>query len=148
MLTEHSVCRQFSGPVAIRLPSTRPAAVQPQKCCVVHSGPADELNKLAAIAQKVAAERPDLLTPQHGIFPVERHLQSYSDVITGAGYGSCAAAVSLQGQVRFHLHPFPRRYDDQQLRLERLNRGEWGDSDPRAATAAVSGALWGQVENW
>lgn len=122
---------------------------QSPACCVIHSGPVGEVNLLMNKAYQVMAERgigglPELFTPGRGVYPVERNLLRFSDVVAGAGYGACSAAATLHGRVRFHLHPFRRRFDDQALRLRRLQEGSWGmTADGDAGT--VADLLWAEV---
>lgn len=115
-------------------------------CCIIHSGPGDEINVLKNLAERVMTDKgipgpPEVFTPSRNIFPVERYPWAFSDIVTGAGYASCAAAVLLHGRVQYHLHPFKRRFDDQHLRLARLKNGAWIDGGPgtHAQTAAL---LW------
>lgn len=122
-----------------------------QRCCVFHSGDAAEREILAQRAQVVMAELgmqglPDVIVPERGRFPVERHLAGYSDVVAGAGYAACAMAVLGKGALRFHLTPFPRRYDDQALRLQRLHAGLWGSAGGDA-TGEAAAAIWTEVED-
>jgi hypothetical protein len=135
------------GPVSLAgafPPSSR------RRCCLFHTGDGAELKILAHRAQGVMAElglsgAPEVIVPENGLFPVERHLAGYSDVVAGAGYGACAMALLGRGTVRFHLTPFPRRYDDQALRLQRLRDGMWG-SMAGDATGEAAGAVWGAVQ--
>lgn len=133
----------LAGPMEGTVHDGRPA------CCVVHSGSSSELSRLEVIAKDIMAQRgiagiPEVFTPEKGIFPLECHLSSFSDVVTGAGYASCAAAAVLNGRIRYHLHPFPRRFDDQALRLRRLKDGSWGN-DPSGDVSTVAEILWGSV---
>ncbi len=131
----------------------RPREISPSSgktaCCIVHSGPKDEIDQLTGLARRVMAEKripglPRVLTPDDGIFPAERHLSGFSDIVTGAGYASCASAALLKGKIRYHLHPFHRRFDDQSLRLERLKSGFWMDDKPGSSSEAA-GILWDLV---
>jgi len=114
--------------------------------CVAHSGPAEETRLLVEKAKAIMAGRgieglPEVFIPERGLFPLEHHLSHFSDVVAGAGYAACAAAAVLKGLRRYHLHPFPRRFDDQALRLRRLLGGD-GQDHPAAGTATVAGILW------
>jgi hypothetical protein len=116
-------------------------------CCVVHSGPQSEIGRLLDLARRITAEKgirgaPEIFRPEDGIFPMEHHLARFSDIVTGAGYAGCAASVVLQGRVRYHLHPFPRRFDDQALRLKRLQSSQWSYGGDASAAAAL---LWNEV---
>lgn len=135
-------------PVSLARPVDGTADIRPA-CCIVHSGSPEEMDRLMLEARRIMAERemegaPEIFTPDRGLFPVERSLARFTDVVSGAGYAGCAAAAVLKGRVRYHLHPFPRRFDDQALRLRRLEEGTWGDvsAGDAARTAAV---LWGEV---
>jgi len=136
-------------PVSPARPTDGPAGGVAPACCIVHSGPPEEVVRLADLARRVMAERgiagaPEIFTPEAGLFPVERHLSRFSDVVAGAGYAACAAAAVLNGRVRYHLHPFPRRFDDQVLRLGRLREGLWGDTSGGDGSTVAS-LLWGEV---
>lgn len=124
-------------------PAEKPA------CCVVHSGTPSETRRLMSAARNIMsghrmAGPPELFTPEKGLFPLERHMLRFSDIVTGAGYGSCAAASVLNGRIRYHLHPFPRRFDDQTLRLRRLQEGKWGNGLSGDAST-VAEILWNNV---
>jgi hypothetical protein len=153
-LQRHTRTIPAAGPVSLcfhpdtALPS--PLRGESPACCIVHSGTPDEIDILRDRARRVMAGlgiagEPKIVTPQQGIFPVERRLSGFSDVVAGAGYASCAAAAVLQGKVRYHLHPFPRRFDNQALRLRRLEEGTWGGADPAGGAARVARALWEEV---
>lgn len=119
-------------PVSLARPYDAAVRMKRGACCVVHSGPPDEMSRLIDAAHRITDElglegRTEVFTPETGVFPLERHLSRFSDVVTGAGYAACAAAAVLKGRIRHHLHPFPRRFDDQGLRLKRLRAGQWGD---------------------
>jgi hypothetical protein len=138
-------------PVSLARPHEAPVLMKRGACCVVHSGTPDEMSRLINAAHKVTDElglegTPEVFTPETGVFPLERHLSRYSDVVTGAGYAACAAAAVLNGRIRYHLHPFPRRFDDQKLRLKRLRAGQWGDHSGGDAST-VAGILWDMIRN-
>lgn len=123
-----------------------PAVSRPPACCVIHSGTRAEIDVLTNLAKRVMADKgipgtPEVFTPSRKIFPVERYPWFFSDIVTGAGYASCAAATLLDGRVRYHLHPFDRRFDDQHLRLARLKSGTWIDTSPGSAAQTAS-LLW------
>jgi len=144
-------CRVIEArwPVSLAGPTDGAASAGRPACCIVHSGPPSETGRLMSVAREIMAERemagvPEVFTPEKGLFPLERHLLRFSDIVTGAGYASCAAAAVLNGQVRYHLHPFPRRFDDQDLRLRRFKEGQWGNGPPGDAST-VADILWGNV---
>jgi hypothetical protein len=121
----------------------------PPACCVVHSGPQSEIERLMKFARNIMTRQgirgaPEVFTPQKGLFPLEHHLSGFSDIVTGAGYGSCAASIVLKGKIRYHFYPFPRRFDDQALRLERLREGQWGSVQPGDASTAAA-VLWREI---
>jgi hypothetical protein len=146
----HSRIITAQWPVSLaRLTDGPGTGIQPA-CCIVHSGSPAEIDRLMVMALRLMAERgidgsPEMFTPEKGLFPIERRLSRFSDVVSGAGYASCAAAVVLKGRVRYHLHPFPRRFDDQALRLRLLREGRWGDNSAGTASSTAS-VLWGEVE--
>jgi hypothetical protein len=138
------------GPISLARATDGPAPDAPLACGIVHSGPAEETARLMDIAHRVMAERaiqgpPELFLPERGLFPVERHLSSFSDIVSGAGYAGCAASAVMNGRVRYHLYPFPRRFDDQSRRLRLLREGRWGDNSADSASSTAS-VLWGEVE--
>ena len=137
-------------PVSLVRPTDRSALCGKPACCIVHSGTPEEMGTLRAIAQRVMAEKgivghPEIFRPSKGLFPMEHHLERFSDRVTGAGYGSCASAVAMNSLARYHLHPFRRKFDDQALRLKRLQEGRWVDGSG-GDTSAVATILWREVE--
>lgn len=139
------------GPISLARPIDGTADIRPA-CCIVHSGSPQEMDRLMLEARRIMAERamegtPEVFTPEKGLFPVERNLSRFTDVVSGAGYAGCAAAAVLKGRVRYHLHPFPRRFDDQALRLRRLEEGAWGDVSTGDA-ASVAAILWGEIDRF
>jgi hypothetical protein len=148
-MARHGRVIAASGPISLARPANGTERDARPACAVVHSGPPEEMDRLAAMARRVMAGygvegMPEVFTPDKGVFPVERSLSRFTDVVSGAGYAGCAAAAVLKGRVRYHLHPFPRRFDDQSLRLRRLREGTWEDASTGDAsrTAAI---LWGEV---
>jgi hypothetical protein len=138
------------APISLARATEGPAPGAAPACCIVHSGPAEETARLMDIAKHVMAARAlqgpaKVFLPREGVFPVERNLSSFSDIVSGAGYAGCAASAVLNGRVRYHLHPFPRRFDDQARRLRLLREGRWGDTSMGSTPSAAS-ALWGEVE--
>jgi hypothetical protein len=138
------------GPISLARAADGPAPDAAPACCIVHSGPAEETARLMEIAKHVMAARalqgpPKVFLPREGVFPVERHLSGFSDIVSGAGYAGCAASAVMNGRVRYHLYPFPRRFDDQARRLRLLREGRWGDTSAGSASSAAS-VLWGEVE--
>jgi hypothetical protein len=118
--------------------------------CVVHSGSAQELATLVGISRQLMAEQgvagtSKILTPDQGGFPLEQNLRGFTDVVSGAGYASCAAAKINDGKVRYHLHAFSRRYDDQELRLSRLRMGRWGENHTPENGKNAGQLLWDEV---
>lgn len=151
-LSHHSSCERLTGPVTLAAPASTADAEPLKPCCVVHSGSPEEVTRLLEHARSLLAAagspaEPELFTPNSGIFPMEERMLQYRQVVTGAGYASCAAAAALQGRVTFHQLAFERRYDDQQRRLAHLHSGRWGSNDPQAATATVAEALWGWLRS-
>lgn len=127
-------------------------SLRPPACAVVHSGPEEETAILMQMAQQIMTEkgipgRPELFTPARGVFPFpsEPLLTRFTDVVTGAGYGACATAAVLKGEVNYHFHPFHRRFDDQALRLRRMQNGDWSDTESHDGTRAVADRLWNEV---
>ena len=144
-LGRHSRVIKAPWPVSLAAPADVMTPSAPA-FCVTHSGPPEETRLLVEKARAIMAERgiegvPEVFTPERGLFPLEHHLSHFSDIVAGAGYAACAAATVLKGRRRYHLHPFPRRFDDQVLRLRRLPGGH-GQDDPAADTATVAGILW------
>jgi len=132
-------------PVSLASPADRMPPPDKPAFCVAHSGPPDETRLLVEKAKAIMAGQgiegvPEVFTPERGLFPLEHHLSHFSDIVAGAGYAACAAAAVLKGLRRYHLHPFPRRFDDQALRLGRLLEGSRGDSTGDASVTA--GILW------
>ena len=136
-------------PISLAEPAAEVTPVDRPACCVVHSGPAGEIGRLVEIANRVMLERgikgsPEIFTPGKGVFPVEAVLPRFTDVVAGAGYAACAASEVLAGRVQYHLHPFPRRFDDQALRLSRTLGGRRPD-DSVGDASTVAEILWDRV---
>lgn len=136
-------------PISLVRPEEVTAQMDKPACCLVHSGSREEMILLMETAHQITAGlepagTPDIFTPEKGLFPLERHLSRYSDIVTGAGYAACSGAAILKGRMRYHLHPFPRRFDNQKLRLKRLQEGLWGDSTTGDASTTAS-ILWNEV---
>jgi hypothetical protein len=146
----HSRIITARWPVSLARPTDGTAPGVRPACCIVHSGPSAEMSRLADLARTIMAGRaitgtPEVFSPEKGLFPLEHHLSCFSDIVAGAGYASCAAAAVLKGRVRYHLHPFPRRFDDQALRLRRLYESRWG-ADSAGDASTVAAIVWGEVE--
>jgi hypothetical protein len=147
----HSSIITAQWPVSLARPTDGAAPGVRPACCIVHSGPSSEMSILRDMARTIMAERgipgtPEVFTPEKGLFPLEHHLSCFSDIVAGAGYASCAAAAVLEGRVRYHLHPFPRRFDDQALRLRRLRERRWG-ADSAGDAFRVAAIVWSEVES-
>lgn len=149
-LKKHCFVTVARSPLSAVRAGDLPDAPSKPACCIVHSGSDAELARLTEQALRIMAEKgiagvPRVFTPDDTLFPMERHLSGFSDVVTGAGYASSAAAVSLAGRIKYHLTPFERKFDDQGLRLQRLKNGSWPDgrSGTPSQTARV---LWDLAE--
>lgn len=139
-------------PGRICLPETFPAPLVPKELThrlqndgatlVVHSGPREECEQLVRQAQMDAQghggevvllspwqlQLPNVSTFEY--YPAPRLFPLAQRVITGAGYNAIAETAFIQ-----HKHkavPFPRKFDDQQGRLNDLSSGQ-GDGTPMAA---------------
>lgn len=79
---------------------------------IVHSGPAEELAVLIALAQPPYA----VISPWSNVeyYPATNLYSRADCIITGAGYNSMADL--LAHRARHTAVPFPRRYDDQHAR--------------------------------
>jgi hypothetical protein len=148
-LRNHGFVAMAPWPVSpIRPPDLPDPSAEPA-CCIVHSGPPAEIDQLVHLAKRVMAEKcipglPRVFTPENALFPMERHLSGFTNIVTGAGYASCAAALVLKGHVQYHLNPFKRKFDDQNLRFERLERGTWPGGGPGNVSHAAR-ILWDLV---
>lgn len=149
-ISRHSRVLQCNSPLSLARPEAVHAGEALKSWCVVHSGSPEELAELSLIARRLMAGQgvagdPVIITPEQGIFPLELDPGRFSDVVAGAGYASCAAAKILEGRVRYHLHPFQRRYDDQGLRLQRLRTGVWGGGGTASDRGNSGPFLWDEV---
>jgi hypothetical protein len=145
-LGNHCFVTSARWPISAVTVSNIPGTPAKPACCIVHSGPHTELALLVDRARKIMGDRnipgdPQVFTPDSGIFPMERHLLGFSDIVTGAGYASCSASVVLAGRLQYHLTPFERRFDDQNLRLLRLKNGTWLDGGQTDASHTAR-MLW------
>jgi hypothetical protein len=123
----------LSGPIL--LPPGRIATPVPRQLdrddltVVVHSGPAEELAVLTALA------RPPLfvISPWSEVeyYPATNLYSRARRIISGAGYNSMADLITHRA--RHTAIPFPRRYDDQHARVEHFFR-EPCDGTPQAVT--------------
>ena len=106
---------------------------------IVHSGNERERRVLRQIArQKRPLEKIDEIFPECGIYPAERTIGRYKTVVAAAGYNMVAIASQAPPDQRFILHPFPRRFDDQFLRLQRYQHQQWPQL--QASPKAVEGS--------
>jgi len=149
-ISSHSLIAQCDAPLSLARPENISFPEDRPSWCVVHSGAAEELDALITSARNLMAERgicgnAEVITPSREIFPLEQNLAGYSDIVSGAGYASCAASKVLEGSVRYHLQPFLRRYDDQELRIQRLRDGRWGVAREDAGGVHAGTLLWDEV---
>ncbi len=151
ILHRHSSVTKVCSPISAARPSDAPVTSARPALSIVHSGSKAEMSRLMAEARRIMADNnipgpPRVITPETKIFPVERNLSGITDIVAGAGYASCAAALVLKGRVRYHLYPFRRRYDDQALRLKRLTDATWTDGAADGASR-ISGILWSLADH-
>jgi len=98
---------------------------------VVHSGDEQERKILHDQAVKKAEfidinpAKINFYYPEKKIFPVINQLKGHTLIISGGGYNSCALASTKSEWQEFSLIPFDRRYDDQHLRVRRIEQGLW-----------------------
>lgn len=127
---------ELPGPIRLtpgRLPTRVPRELDRDGLTlVVHSGPAEEVDALVALAEPPFA----LIAPGAGIdyYPATNLYERARRVITGAGYNSMADLLPWRG--KHTAVPFPRRYDDQAARLAGFFRDD-ADGTPAAAAAIL-----------
>ena len=108
-----------------------PERLERRDLLIVHSGDTHERETLEQVAREQRNgqnERfisPDCIFPEQGIYPAERVMSRYRTIVAAAGYNMIAIASQASPDRRFILHPFPRRFDDQFLRLERFEQRQW-----------------------
>jgi hypothetical protein len=150
VIRHHGQVVQYNSPLSLARAENISLSEKVPAWCVVHSGEEEELNALLKFARQLmlhsgAAGEPEIITPDQQVFPLEQKLDRFSDVVSGAGYASCAASVVLKDTVRYHLHPFPRRYDDQESRVQQIRNGSWGVTDRGAGQINAGQLLWDEV---
>ncbi len=149
-ISRHSLIAHCNAPISLARQENVSVSEGGSSWCVVHSGTEEELNKLLILAGSLMSARgiagnPKVVTPGQGVFPIEQNLSGYSDIVSGAGYASCAASKILEGRVRYHLQSFPRRYDDQELRINRLRAGTCGVAHEDSGGVHAGTLLWNEV---
>lgn len=128
---------RMDSPITLEQPR---GGVKKPGVLIVHSGSAEELEKLKTIAMERAggAGSIDVVSPERGIYPVESFIRDYSTIVSGAGYNMCALASQAPKGVTHILYPFERKFDEQFLRARRIGDGMWsgavGDGAQKAAT--------------
>lgn len=126
----------LDSPVLLEHPS---GSVRKRAVIVAHSGNGAELETLMKIARERAGGEMevDVVSPANGVYPAERLIAGYSEIVSGAGYNMSALASQAPPGVTHVLCPFERRYDDQPLRARRIGEGMWsgavGDGARKAA---------------
>lgn len=140
-LANEADCTVLEAPILLMPPLPHPLlAIPTSNWLVIHSGPPEEQRQLLSWARaRMAAagypdQPPDTLFPQQGCYPAEAVLDHYRHVVSAAGYNSAAQARLAPPERRHWLHPFPRRFDDQEQRLRALS--------PASANGAPAAALW------
>lgn len=129
---------------ALAVGATAKYAINDPDWIVVNSGSPDELAELVNFAKNrmriSGKERPApaILSPEHGIYPCDAIIRSYKNVVSAVGY-NMAALASLNTAGTHYFLPLIRKYDDQFLRLERLESGNWQSNGTNGAPAA---AMW------
>jgi len=111
---------------------------------VVHSGPPEECSALVNHAKGLMQEHgsadtePLRIFPAAGIFPAGAYLAGFRYVVSGAGYNMAAYSMLAPAGQRHFFLPFERRFDDQQLRLEKISTGRWLEPAEDGARQAAS----------
>lgn len=130
-------------PADFDVSETSPPSFKENRLLLVHSGSREEQHQLRDFAQQQAAERGlrdpllDTVFPDRNLFPAHPLYREYRYIAAGGGYNMAAASSrALPGQ-SFFLHPFPRRFDDQQARVDNLARGLWQDGRGNGREAAA-----------
>ena len=113
------------------------------KIAVVHSGNSSENEKLDEIAQNIikkekTSESIEYFRPGHNTYPFSKYLNSFTHIISGAGYNSVALANLALDYQKFIFHPFERKFDDQKLRLKRY----LDNNNKKMDNGAEEAALW------
>ena len=100
---------------------------------IVHSGPAEEVAALIALAQPPYI----VISPWSKVeyYPAANLYSRARRIITGAGYNSMADL--LAHRARHTAVPFPRRYDDQHARVEHFFR-EPADGTTQAVASILT----------
>lgn len=111
---------------------------------VVHGGPREEVEQLAARARACSAGKVAAITPWQiedaacfDYFPAANVLARASHIFTGGGYNSIAD--TMESRSRHTAIAFPRRFDDQAARLAALGAEE-ADATCEAAEAIALAA--------
>ncbi len=114
-------------------------------CLIVHSGNEKERRILKHVAQHEFGQKATItcLFPKQGIYPAERLISRYSRIVSGAGYNMTALASQAPPERKHFLYPFPRRFDNQRLRLKRFKAGLWHSS---LSNGAQKAARWLQLQ--
>ena len=130
------------GPGRIETPAPEPLerALDEGVSLVVHSGPAEEVERLIACAgggglAAITTAR-EASVPAYDYFPAANLYSRARHIFTGAGYNSIAD--TRDARARHTALAFDRRFDDQQGRLSALNGGSGADATRAAAEAMAS----------
>ncbi len=131
-LKQESRIAQLDAPITLQTKEAAQASqFEEQGLLIVHSGDESERETLREIARqqmngKNGLSAPlDCIFPEHGIYPAERAMARYKTIVAAAGYNMVAIASQAPPDQNYILHPFPRRFDDQFLRLQRFRQGQW-----------------------
>ncbi len=110
---------------------------------VVHSGDVAEQKTLKTYAKAKMAQlncKPASLHtifPHQDIYPAQKFIPLYGNIIGGAGYNMTALAAVAGSNQRFFLQPFHRRFDDQHARLAQFKSGSWHNIKRNGALQAA-----------
>ena len=131
-LRRESQLVQLDAPITLSVWDTvQSDRLERQGLLIVHSGDEHERETLRQIARRVMNEKneyvapPDFIFPEQGFYPAEHVMARYRTIVAAAGYNMVAIANQAPPEQNFILHPFPRRFDDQFLRLQRFEQGQW-----------------------
>jgi len=135
-LKQDSRLEHLDAPIALRESASQTDRSGKQGLLIVHSGEKDERTILEQIARRHMREKneqsapPDYIFPEQGVYPAERIMARYQTIVAAAGYNMVAIASQAPPNQHYILHPFPRRFDDQFLRLQRFKQGQWTRQQP------------------
>jgi len=149
VLEKYSQLTLLDAPITFQpVDSSKPSFSDRKDCLVVHSGNEAEREVLIGLANQTfggnnkSSFTPDCIFPEQGIYPAERAIPHYANVVSAAGYNMTAIASQSPPERTHLLHPFRRRFDNQFLRLRRFKKGLWKQWRQRNCNGAQQAAQW------